>query len=147
MTDFEKKVADIRIKETEAYEKEEETGLEKAPAETRLADISDAGELKRKYGNELYQIDTVVDEDDEQTGRTLRFIFKRPNVASFNRYLKTASKNMAASTTTFTMDNIIEEQRPNFEEEAAKYPGLALGVGTKLLSALGLSDNVNFKKL
>lgn len=145
MTEFEKKLEGISIKETSERE-ENTTKNDVTEAKENLMDVTNIEGLKSKYG-ELYQIDTVVDEDDERTGRILRFVFRRPNVASFNRYLKTASKNMAASTTTFVMDNIIEEQKNNFEEEAAVYPGLALGVGTKLLSALGLSDNVNFKKL
>lgn len=145
MTEFEKKLEGISIKETSERE-ENTTEIGFTEAKENLLDVTNIEGLKRKYG-ELYQVDTVVEEDDEREGRKLRFVFKRPNVASFNRYLKTASKNMAASTTTFVMDNIIEEQKNNFEEEAAVYPGLALGVGTKLLSALGLSDNVNFKKL
>lgn len=145
MTEFERKLESISIKEAADSERDiAEISL--AEAKENLLDVTNIESLKRKYG-ELYQVDTIVEEDDEREGRKLRFVFKRPNVASFNRYLKTASKNMAASTTTFVMDNIIEEQRINFEEEAAMYPGLALGVGTKLLSALGLSDNVNFKKL
>lgn len=110
------------------------------------ADIKNAESIKSKYG-EVYQIDIKVDEDDTNEGRALRFYFKRPTTASFNRYLKTASKNMATSTATFTIDNIIDEQKDTFETESEKYPGLALGVGTKLLSALGLSDSINFQKL
>ena len=72
---------------------------------------------------------------------------RKPTVASFNRYLKTAGKNMAASTTAFVMDNIVDEQGDVFKKECEKYPGLALGLGTKLLSAIGLGDNVNFRKL
>lgn len=114
--------------------------------ENAMVNLSDTENLKRKYG-QVYQVDTVVEEDDENEGSKLRFFFKKPNVASFNRYLKTASKNMAVSTSTFVLDNIVDEQRELLEEKSAQYPGLALGIGTKLLSALGLSDNVNFKKL
>lgn len=109
-------------------------------------DVSKVETIKAKYG-EVYQIDIKVDEDDTNEGRNLRFFFKRPTTASFNRYLKTASKNMATSTATFTLDNIIDEQKTIFENETDKYPGLPLGVGTKLLSALGLSDSINFQKL
>ena len=111
-----------------------------------LTEVTDIQKLKEKYG-EIYQIDMVVDDDDENPGRILRFIFRKPNTASFNRYLKTASKNMATSTTNFVMDNIIEEHKPILEKESEKYPGLALGIGQKLLSAIGLVDNINFRKL
>lgn len=114
--------------------------------ETKLIDLSKIEELKRKYG-EVYEIGTVVDEDDESEGRKLSYYFRKPSVASFNRYLKTAGKNMASSTTTFVLDNIVDEQREGFMVECEKYPGLALGLGQKLLSAIGLGDNVNFRKL
>lgn len=111
-----------------------------------LVDLSQTDAVKEKYG-EVYEIGTVVDEDDETDGRRLSFYFRRPTVASFNRYLKTAGKNMATSTTAFVLDNIVDEQRAAFEKECDRYPGLALGLGTKLLSAIGLGDNVNFRKL
>ena len=111
-----------------------------------LIDLTDVPAIKRKYGD-IYEIGTVVDDDDENEGRRLVYLFRKPSVASFNRYLKTAGKNMATSTTTFVLDNIVEEQREAFDRECEKYPGLALGIGQKLLSAIGLGDNVNFRKL
>lgn len=120
--------------------------VEKEEKKQELVDLSRIEEAKKKYG-ELYEIGTVVDEDDLSEGEQLTYYFRKPSVASFNRYLKTASKNMAASTTTFVLDNIVDEQREAFKEKCEKYPGLALGLGTKLLSAIGLGDNVNFRKL
>lgn len=107
--------------------------------------LSDDG-LKRKYG-QLYQVGITVDEDDEHEGRTLRFKFKTPSAASFNRYVKTASKNMMASTVIFVEDNIIDEQKEELKRESEKYPALSLNIGQKLLSIIGLGDNINFKKL
>ncbi len=109
------------------------------------APLSENG-LKEKY-KKLYKITVTVDEDDENAGREIRFLFTQPSVASFNRYVKTASKNMVSATTNFVRDNIIEEQVMEFEKECSLYPGLALNMGQKLLSILGLGDNVNFKKL
>ena len=111
-----------------------------------IVSVDDITSLKKKYG-EIYQIDVVVGGDDETEGENLRYIFKKPNTASFNRYLKTASKNMSVSTTAFVMDNIIEEQSDEFTKQSESYPGLALNIGTKLLNALGLGDNINFKRL
>lgn len=108
--------------------------------------VEDVDSLKKKYG-EIYQIDVMVGGDDETEGENLRFIFKKPNMGSFNRYLKTASKNMSVSTTTFVMDNIIEEQNEELTKQTGCYPGLALNIGTKLLNALGLGDNINFRRL
>lgn len=118
-----------------------ETGL-------TVVDTTDIEALKKKYGpGEIYQIDVTVDEDDENTGRILRFIFKRPSTASFNRYLKTASKNMAVSTTNFVMDNIVDEHSQALKKESEQYPGLALNIGQKLLTSIGMGDNINFRKL
>lgn len=122
------------------------TEITAAQKENAMVDLSDISAVKGKYG-EVYEIGTVVDEDDESEGRKISFYFRKPTVASFNRYLKTAGKNMAASTTAFVMDNIVDEQSDVFKKECEKYPGLALGLGTKLLSAIGLGDNVNFRKL
>lgn len=114
--------------------------------QARYVELSDINAVKEKYG-EVYEITTVVDEDDDNEGRKLVYYFKKPSTASFNRYLKTAGKNMATSTTAFVMDNIVDEQMEAFRNECEKYPGLALGLGQKLLSAIGLGDNVNFRKL
>lgn len=108
--------------------------------------VDDVVSLKNKYGN-IYQIDVIVGDDDVHDGDKFRFIFKKPNTASFNRYLKTASKNMATSTVDFVMDNIIDEQRTELEKQTDIYPGLALNIGQKLLNALGMGDNINFRKL
>ena len=118
----------------------------KKDAPKEMVNLSDPEEIKAKYG-EVYEITVVVDEDDENEGRKLVYYFKRPSTASFNRYLKGAGKNMAASTTNFVIDNIIEEQLEPLKYECDKYPGLALNLGQKLLSACGLGDNVNFRKL
>lgn len=114
--------------------------------ESKHVDLADLTAVKNKYG-EVYEIATTVDEDDENEGRKLTYYFRKPSTASFNRYLKTAGKNMAASTTAFVLDNIADEQLDAFKRECEKYPGLALGLGQKLLSAIGLGDNVNFRKL
>lgn len=102
--------------------------------------------LKEKYGK-IYEITVTVDEDDESEGRSLSFLFKKPSVTSFNRYLKTASKDMAKSTGVFVQDNIIEEQASALKKECDAYPALALSIGQKLLNALGLSDNINFRQI
>lgn len=110
-----------------------------------MAPVSKTG-LKKKYGK-LYEITVTVDEDDESEGRSISFLFKKPSVISFNRYLKTASKDMAKATGVFVQDNIVEEQATALKKECDAYPALALGIGQKLLNALGLSDNINFRQI
>lgn len=102
--------------------------------------------LKQKYG-ELYHISQRLDSDDEHEGRLAGFYFKAPTQASFNRYLKNVSKNMAASTTIFVQDNVIDEQKEILEAESGKYPGLPLSIGQKLLAAIGMGDETNFRRL
>lgn len=109
-------------------------------------DVQDIAAVKAKYG-EVWQIGTYVGGDDETEGTELVYLFKTPTTPSFNRYMKNASKNMSAATAAFVRDNIIDEQAASFDKESAKYPGLALGIGQKLLQAIGLGDNVNFKRL
>ncbi len=110
-----------------------------------MAPLSKTG-LKEKYGK-IYEITVTVDEDDENEGRRIRFLFTQPSVASFNRYVKTASKNVMNATAVFVRDNIIEEQVTDLEKQCAAYPGLALNMGQKLLNVLGLGDNINFRRL
>ena len=112
---------------------------------TPNAPLSETG-LKDKYGK-IYEITVTVDEDDENEGQKIRFLFTKPSVASFNRYVKTASKNMMNATAIFVRDNIIEEQAAELEKQCAAYPGLALNMGQKLLNVLGLGDNINFRRL
>lgn len=109
------------------------------------APLSENG-LKKKYGK-LYEIAVTVDEDDLNEGRSIKFFFKKPSTASFNRYIKNASKDMAKATNIFAKDNVIEEQAAALEKECSTYPALAIGIGQKLLGVLGLSENINFKKL
>lgn len=110
-----------------------------------IAPLSETG-LKEKHGK-LYEIEVTVDEDDEKEGRKIRFLFKKPSVASFNRYVKGMSKDLVKSTDNFARDNIIEEQLEAFKQECDVYPALSLNMGQKLLNILGLSDNVNFRRL
>lgn len=128
-------------RETAVYDRSE------IPREPQLVSINDVEALKKKYGQDLWQIIVTVDEDDNTEGRQLGFIFRKPNNATFNRYLKNTSKNPSNAMIIFTADNIIEEQREEYERYTGRYPGLALNIGQKLFSVLGMGDNVNFKKL
>ena len=116
-----------------------------APNETQPAPLGEAG-LKSKYGK-VYEVVVTVDEDDEHEGRKLRFLFKSPSAVSFNRYIKTVSKNMISASAAFLKDNIITEQASSLEKECGEYPALALNISQKLLSVLGFGDNVNFRQL
>lgn len=101
--------------------------------------------LKEKYPN-LYKITAqiVIDDDDN---KEVEYFFRKPFTASFDRYIRTASKGMTKALKVFMQDNIVKEQEESLDEDLEKYPALALSVGQKLLEVLGYSDNVNLKKL
>lgn len=101
--------------------------------------------LKEKYGK-IYSIKSELIEDDDNS-REIEYIFVRPKTASYDRYVKTASKGMTKALQAFLFDNVIPEQLEQLEKDIEEYPALTLGIGQKLLAVLGLSDNVNLMKL
>jgi len=100
---------------------------------------------KEKY-KDVYELTTEITEDDDEPVE-IKLLFKKPNSASFNRYIKTSSKNAVKSLETFILENIIEEQKAELLERFKKYPAMPLGLGQKLLEVLGFSNNVGLKKL
>lgn len=125
---------------------ETEESMETATAQGAVgAPLSENG-LKKKYGK-LYKIEAVVDDDDEEEGKKISFLFRRPSTASLNRYIKTMSKNALSAATVFLRDSVVEEQKKEFDIEFEKFPALGLTMGDKLLGVLGASNNINFKKL
>jgi hypothetical protein len=102
-------------------------------------------DLKSKYG-QIYRVSTTVQPDDD-TSVDLEYVFKKPNVASYDRYVKTAANGATKALQAFLFDNIVDEHQKKLEDDLEVYPALALGIGEKLLSMLGLSKDVNLKKL
>lgn len=102
-------------------------------------------ELKEKYGK-IYSIKSEIIEDDDNS-REIEYIFVKPKTASYDRYIKTASKGMTKALQAFLYDNVIPEQLEQLEKDIEEYPAFTLGIGQKLLAVLGLSDNVNLMKL
>lgn len=104
-------------------------------------------ELKAKYGK-VYQIGTIVYEDDDSDGENLTFRFKRPSIASYDRYVKTLSQIGASKASkAFMLDNVVDEDKDRLEATVAEYPGVAIALGSKLTDILGLTNAVNLKKL
>ena len=109
------------------------------PAATKLA--SDE-ELKAKYGK-VYRIGMTVSEDVE-----LLYRFKRPSVASYDRYVKTLAQIGASKASKrFMLDAVVEEDEARLTADAETYPGVAMAIGGKLTDILGLTSAVNLKKL
>lgn len=100
---------------------------------------------KEQYGK-VYQVGVTVQPDDFTT-LEFNYIFKKPNTASFDRYVKGAAQSSTKALKMFVLDNIIDEQSVQMEKDLEEYPALALSVGEKLLNMLGLSKDINLKLL
>lgn len=122
-------------------------------AEDMQATIQDAAQatptvddLKVKYGDKLYRIKASFDPDDDTT-INVDYVFVRPSVASYDRYMKTASNGMTKALQTFLNDSVTEEYRAKLTSDLNEYPALALTIGEKLLAMMGLSKDINLKRL
>ena len=103
-------------------------------------------ELKSKYGK-VYRIGMTVFEDDE-TEIELVYHFKRPSVASYDRYVKSLAQIGASKASKqFMLDAVVEEDEARLTADAETYPGVAVAIGGKLTDILGLTNAVNLKKL
>ncbi|MBO5522384.1 MAG: hypothetical protein J5986_01715 [Roseburia sp.] len=105
--------------------------------------------LREKYkasGAKIYEVTTSFNEDDE-VEKTYDFIFKRPNTASYDRYVKTSATSGSKALKMFLLDNICPEQEKELGEALEEYPAMSIGIGEKLLNMLGLSKETQVKKL
>lgn len=121
--------------------------------ELKIAPGSDAApkmvsdeELKAKYGK-VYRIGMTVSEDDENEIE-LVYRFKRPSVASYDRYVRTLAQVGASKASKwFMLDAVVEEDEARLTADAENFPGVAIAIGGKLTDILGLTNAVNLKKL
>ncbi len=89
----------------------------------------------------------TVSEDDENEVE-LVYRFKRPSVASYDRYVKTLAQIGASKASKrFMLDAVVEEDEARLTADAEIYPGVAIAIGSKLTDILGLTNAVNLKKL
>ena len=68
-------------------------------------------------------------------------------MASYDRYVKTASNTATRSLKTFLMDAVLPESAGALTADLEEYPALSISVGEKLLAMMGLSKETNLKKL
>ncbi len=102
-------------------------------------------DLKAKYGK-LYKLSMTLNPDDD-TEVVISHLFKKPNTASYDRYIKTMSSGMTRASKAFLQDNIVEEHRAKLEEDLEEYPALAISAAEKLLEMLGLSKTTKLTKV
>ena len=102
--------------------------------------------LKAKYGK-VYRVGMTIPDDDESE-REFTYHFKRPSVASYDRYIASAAKaGMVKASRTFMLDAVVEEDRERLIADMEEYPGVSLTIGDKLTELLGLTKTVNLKRL
>jgi hypothetical protein len=111
----------------------------------KVTENNEISKLKEKY-SKIYQLRLTLTPDDD-TEVEVEYIFQKPTVASYDRYVKGASNGMTKALRTFMFDNVIPEHAEKLEKDLEEYPALTLSAGEKLLSMLGLSKNANLMKL
>lgn len=124
---------------------------ERTPKETSIlvgATATPANELdgyKSKY-SQVVQV-TVTLTPDDFTTKEIGYIFKKPNTASYDRYIKSTAQSPTKAMKMLLIDNIVDEQMTKLEADLEEYPALALSLAEKLLAMMGLSKEVNLKML
>lgn len=120
--------------------------MEELKDNVRRGGTASDAELKEKYGK-VYRIGMTVAEDDE-TEVELIYRFKRPSIASYDRYVKTLAQIGASKASkNFMLDAVVEEDMERLADDAEVYPGVAIAIGSKLTDILGLTNVVNLKRL
>lgn len=102
-------------------------------------------EIKAKYGK-IYEIAISIEVDDLTT-ESKTYIFKKPTMISYDRYIKSMSNSVTKASKAFCVDNIIDEYVTQFEADVEEYPAIVMTLIDKLFSMLGLSKDVGVKKL
>lgn len=120
--------------------------MKNAPTLPAAAKLASDEDLKAKYGK-VYRIGMTVSEDDENEVE-LVYRFKRPSVASYDRYVKTLAQIGASKASKqFMLDAVVEEDEARLTADVELYPGVTIAIGGKLTDILGLTNAVNLKKL
>ena len=102
-------------------------------------------DYKAKYGK-VYAVGATLTPDD-YTEIEKVYYFKKPSIASYDRYVKTASNGMTKALKAFMFDSIIEENKELLTTDLEEYPALAISVGEKLLAMMGLAKDTNLRML
>ena len=102
---------------------------------TAAAAKAEAEQLKEKYKCKVYRVGITIPQDDSEE-KEFAYYFKRPAIASYDRYLKSAAQQgIVKASKVFMLIADMEE-----------YPGIAVSVGNRLTEILGLT-NANLKML
>lgn len=111
---------------------------------TTPAPVDQIEAMKARYGK-VYQISQSLTIDDG-VYRDVQYFFRRPSVASLNRYLKAMSKDATKAMETYLLDCVAQESEQALWDDLDEYPAMVISVGQKLLELQGLGD-ANLKLL
>lgn len=109
--------------------------------ESKIMTFNDDNKVK------LYEITVTLQPDNEDEEIEKTYMFAKPSVQSFNRYINNVSKNMMNASKTLLKDNIVDEQISALESDWNEYPAIVLSLVEKLLYSMGLAKSSNFKRL
>ena len=113
---------------------------------TAAAAKAEAEQLKEKYKCKVYRVGITIPQDDSEE-KEFAYYFKRPAIASYDRYLKSAAQQgIVKASKVFMLDCVTEESRDALITDMEEYPGIAVSVGNRLTEILGLT-NANLKML
>nr|DAY51361.1 MAG TPA: hypothetical protein [Caudoviricetes sp.] len=113
---------------------------------TAAAAKAEAEQLKEKYKCKVYRVGITIPQDDSEE-KEFAYYFKRPAIASYDRYLKSAAQQgIVKASKVFMLDCVTEESRDALIADMEEYPGIAVSVGNRLTEILGLT-NANLKML
>ena len=97
--------------------------------------------LREKYkttGGKAYEVKVSFNEDDDEE-KTYDFIFKRPNTASYDRYVKTSAASTSKALKMFLLDNICLEQEKIWKKHWKNIRLCQLVSAKSFLICLGLA--------
>lgn len=100
-------------------------------------------ELKEKYGK-VYAITIEVETEDADE---ITFHFKKPTGRDYDRFIKEASKKPSQAFKNIAISCVVDEDKEEYLNTAEELPGIHSSFAQQLLKLLGVSDNVNFKRL
>ena len=73
-----------------------------------MSNVIDLDAIKAKY-EKLYTVDVTLELDDDTTEKR-SYLFRKPTMASYDRFVKTSANSPTKATRAFVIDNIVPEQ-------------------------------------
>ncbi|WP_427340605.1 hypothetical protein [Caloranaerobacter sp. DY30410] len=102
-------------------------------------------ELKSKYEKIYIITTTIVDEDGED--KEIEFIFRKPDVRDYDRFIKDASKKPSQAFKNLVLSGVIDEDRDRLKKTLEDFPAAASSIAKEYLRLMGLSDTTNLRIL